>query len=157
MAELRKSLILLLMAIFLVGCETPQSLPKVSVTQPPASMKPMGQENTTSVQMPQLILGNIMVLNSSIDLITTHGDMATAYSNPHITQTNPQQFIVILKDIKPGNYAINQKILFDTGIASDLVILPDNKGLKLVFTLRKKVASFLEGIAGGTHIGFQFS
>lgn len=157
MAKLRKSLIILLVSIFLAGCGTPQSLPKVSVTQPPASVKPMDQENTTSVQMSQLILGNIIVLGSSIDLVTTHGDMATEYSNPHITQTNPQQFIVFLKNIEPGKYAVNQKILFDTGLASDLVILPDNKGLKFVFTLRRKVTSFQTGIAGGTHIGFQFN
>ncbi|KLU62784.1 hypothetical protein CEB3_c08740 [Peptococcaceae bacterium CEB3] len=122
---MRKSLVLLLVAIFLTGCGTPQSLPNFSVTQPPTSATSVGQENT--IQMSPLTLENMLVLGGEIYLITTHGNMATEYSDPHITQTNPQQFVVILKNIKPGKYPINQKIYFDPGLLeSDLVIFPDN-------------------------------
>lgn len=121
-----------------------------------ASVTSVGQENT--IQKSPLTLENMLVLGGEIYLITTHGNMATEYSEPHITQTDPLQFVVILKNIKPGKYPINQKIHFDTGLLeSDLVIFPDQKGLKFVFTLRYKAKDFHIGISHGDTIIISFS
>jgi hypothetical protein len=159
--------VLVLGILTLTGCGTPSGSPKIINTSSNSTnhinsninsetRSIQSQENSISVQMPQLILENILAFGSSIELVVTRGNLATEYFHPQIINTNPQQFVVNLKNIKSGKYPINKKIILDSGPISDLVISPLDKGLKLVFTFRQKVVSFKSGIAGGTMIVFQF-
>ncbi|QSO48443.1 hypothetical protein [Alicyclobacillus mengziensis] len=111
---------------------------------------------STSTTTPPVTLENMQFTNDAVLLVMTHGTMQSTYSDPHFSSGNPKQFIVTLRNTKPGKYPLNQVQTVNSGWAKSMVVTKNGSDLVLTFNLKKNFSSFQTGIAGGFEIQFSF-
>lgn len=126
----------------------------------------MGQTITNSVKVqstqssstttPPVTLENMQFTNDAVLFVMTHGTMQSTYADPHFSSGNPKQFIVTLRNTKPGKYPLNQVQSVNSDWAKSMVVTKNGNDLVLTFNLKKNFSSFQTGIAGGFEIQFSF-